>query len=136
MLFTSNRDGNLEVYAVTVAWGEARNLSNHDGADFSAAWSPDGSSVAFYSDRDGTNAIYVMSRDGSPLRRLVDASARDAGPTDRNPPGILLTETGWRTSWSPAGKVIAFVGEDGADIEIFVVSVDGLAATDYFERCE
>ena len=122
VLFTSDRDGNLEVYAVTLAGGEALNLTNDGGADFGASWSPDGSSVAFYSDRDGTYAVYVMRKDGSQLRRVADPSN---GSGDVNAIGLILAETGWRTSWSPDGKEIAYVAEDGADTEIFVVSVDG-----------
>lgn len=125
LLFTSNRDGNLEVYAITLEGGEALNLSDHGGADFGASWSPDGSSVAFYSDRDGTYAIYVMNPDGSQIRRMADGSDKDAGLTDRDPIGLILAETGWRTSWSPDGREIAYVAEDDTDTEIFVVSVDG-----------
>ena len=37
------------------------------------AWSPDGSRIAFSSDRDGNDEVYVMNADGSGLRPLLPA---------------------------------------------------------------
>ena len=36
------------------------------------SWSPDGSQIAFESDRDGDYEIYIMAADGSNQRRLVN----------------------------------------------------------------
>ena len=40
------------------------NLSNHFRDDWDPAWSPDGSRIAFVSQRDGNAEIYVMDADG------------------------------------------------------------------------
>ncbi|MET1231402.1 MAG: hypothetical protein ABWY52_00965 [Candidatus Limnocylindrales bacterium] len=48
--FLSNRDESIEVYAVSSAGGEARNLSRTSGMDeliTSGAWSPDGSTIVY-----------------------------------------------------------------------------------------
>ena len=37
-----------------------RNLTNDPARDFSPSWSPDGRHIAFVSDRDGNEEIYVM----------------------------------------------------------------------------
>ncbi|MDX1645992.1 MAG: hypothetical protein R3304_02515 [Longimicrobiales bacterium] len=44
-------------------------------------WSPDGSLIAFQSDRDGDREIYVVAPDGSGLRDVTNAPAYD----DRHP---------------------------------------------------
>src|SRR6266545_4563150 len=57
------------------------NLTNTPGAsDFQPAWSPDGATIAFTSDRDGDQEIYLMSADGSgqlDLTNTPDASDFD-----------------------------------------------------------
>ncbi len=42
-----------------------------------AAFSPDGSRIAFDSFRDGTREIYVMNADGTNRRRLTNNTAFD-----------------------------------------------------------
>ena len=93
-----------------------RNLSQHPRSDYSPAWSPDGATIAFASDRDGDpNEIYVMDADGSNQVRVTDNPGIDEYPT-----------------WSPDGTRIAFhctmggVNSNGTgDFEICVVSRDG-----------
>ena len=41
----------------------ATNISN-DAADVPPLWSPDGTKIAFASDRDGNHEIYTMDADG------------------------------------------------------------------------
>jgi TolB protein len=48
-----------------------RNPGNDGPRGFPAAWSPDGRKIAFVSNRDGTNEVYVMNADGSAQRRLT-----------------------------------------------------------------
>ena len=43
-------------------------------------WSPDGTRIAFYSNRDGNDEIYVMNTDGTDQTRLTDNPAADSSP--------------------------------------------------------
>ena len=72
------------------------------------AWSPDGSKIAFTSNRDGNPEIYVMNRDGSGLRRMTNNPAIDVTPT-----------------WSPNGNQIAWVSDRTGNPKIYVMNVDG-----------
>jgi len=55
-------------------------LTNSPGWDTMPAWSPDGSCLAFNSDRDGKSEIYVMDADGSNQTRLTNNPAWDGDP--------------------------------------------------------
>jgi Tol biopolymer transport system component len=46
-------------------------------------WSPDGTQIAFESDRDGDSEIYVMNADGSNVRQLTDNDTTERHPNWR-----------------------------------------------------
>lgn len=73
--------GNVDVYVLDVATGEARRLTQEPGLDFQPAWSPDGSQLAFTSDRSGDWDIWVMNADGSGAHDL----SRNPKATDDSP---------------------------------------------------
>jgi TolB protein len=79
--------------------------ADENAFDRSLAWSPDGSQLAFASNRDGSYEIYLMNGDGSSRRQLTHDS-------------ILPTH---RFVWSPDGSQIAFVARPVLNSEIFVV---------------
>ena len=60
-------------------------------ADVQPAWSPDGTTIAFVSNRAGSLDIYTVATRGGALRRLTLSIAADASP-----------------AWSPDGATIAF----------------------------
>jgi len=59
--------------------GQTR-LTYNMATDQSPDWSPDGSKIAFYSNRDGNYEIYVMNADGSGQTRLTSNTAIDEEP--------------------------------------------------------
>lgn len=76
----------------------ARYIVNTGTADLAPRWSPDGTQIAFVSDREGSPGLfrlYVMDADGRNVRGLFDPF--------RHPEGDL------EFAWSPDGKKIALV---------------------------
>src|SRR3989442_11795477 len=63
--FTSDRDGNAEIYTMNADGTGQTNLTNNPFFDCCPAWSPDGTRIAFTSNRDGNVEIYVMNADGT-----------------------------------------------------------------------
>jgi len=55
-------------------------LTNHPAEDLYPSWSPDGTRIAFASERDGSHEIYVMNADGASQTRLTNNPADDAEP--------------------------------------------------------
>jgi Tol biopolymer transport system component len=61
--------------------GSARTrLTDKPDFDGSPAWSPDGTCIAFSSERDGNKDIYVMNADGRGQTRLTDHRGHDWYP--------------------------------------------------------
>jgi TolB protein len=108
ILFTSNREGNQDIYSIRPDGSELNNLTRSPGNDFSPIGSPDGNSIAFVSNRDGNMELYVMNSNGSSQIRLTDNPAEDTSP-----------------SWSPDNRWIAFTSNRTGNDEIFVMRVNG-----------
>ena len=71
--FTSLAGGNPEIYLATPEGHELTRLTDHAGVDMQPTWSPDGTQLAFVSDRDGTSDIWRMRADGRQQVRLTHA---------------------------------------------------------------
>ena len=56
-------------------------ISNDAAKDAWPVWSPNGQYIAFGSDLDGHNEIYIMRADGSNLTQLTNSPANDEVPS-------------------------------------------------------
>ena len=56
---------------------EIRRLTDASDDDWGPAWSPDGRSIAFTSNRDGNTEIYVMDASGGNARNLTNYNGKD-----------------------------------------------------------
>jgi tricorn protease len=64
-----------EIVTVPGEKGDVRNLTNSPGShDRSPAWSPDGRSIAWFSDRSGEYQLYIGSQDGKGEPRAIKAA--------------------------------------------------------------
>jgi TolB protein len=79
-----------------------------DRQNYLPAWSPDGTKLAFTSNRDGNPEIYVMNKDGSGLRRMTNSPTIDVSPT-----------------WSPTGNQLAWVSDRTGQPKIYLMNADG-----------
>ena len=108
IVFTSERNGNLEVCMMDPDGSKQVNLTWHASRDFAPVWSPTGEHIAFTSNRDGIHDIYLMEADGKKVRKVFRSSARRECPT-----------------WSRDGQQIAYLSLTAGDWGIYVSTVDG-----------
>ncbi len=109
VVFSLPKTAGQQLVSVDMQGQNLRQLTpNSEAIDDWAAFSPDGSQVAFGSSRDGDFDIYVMQSDGTQTRRLTES------------PGIDM-----RPAWSPDGRWIAFTSMRDGNYEIYAVRSDG-----------
>jgi dipeptidyl aminopeptidase/acylaminoacyl peptidase len=70
-----------DIWIADIATGNARNLTQGRGTNWSPAWSPNGNLLAFYSDREGTPALWIWERASGILRKASDAIVRTRAET-------------------------------------------------------
>ncbi len=70
-----------DIWSVPSSGGNASRLTSLDSYEANPIWSPDGSRIAFSSDRNGSLDIYVMSSEGGPATRLTFNSANEIPST-------------------------------------------------------
>ncbi|MEO8379024.1 MAG: PDZ domain-containing protein [Acidobacteriota bacterium] len=101
-----------EIVTVPAEKGDDRNLTQSPGAnDRSPAWSPDGKSVAWFSDESGEYELRIAPQDGRGAVRKIKLS------------GAGFYET---PDWSPDGKSIAYTDNSHS---IWVLDVPSGAST-------
>ncbi len=152
IVFESDRDGNLEIYSMAPDGSALKNLSNDPGQDSQPAWSPDGSQIAFTSNRENGSQdgqfIYVMNADGSSVRQFTQEDnsswpywSRDGSmitythrgdiyikPSDGSEPGVNLTnspEEDEQSAFSPDNGKIAWLSGTQGRWNLFVMDVNG-----------
>ena len=106
IVFSSNRDGNSEIYTMNPDGSEQVNLTKHRASDYNPVWSPTGEQILFVSDRHGTKDLYLMNADGTNVRKVFKKLVGRQYPT-----------------WSPDGKQFAYHRFD--KLAIYVASRDG-----------
>lgn len=132
IVFTSTRDGDLDLYSMNLDGSDVRRLTDRVGYDGGAFYSPDGSKIvwrAHYPEtpeeiadyqrllgqnliRPGELDIWIMDADGSNQRRVTENGAANFGPF-----------------WHPDGERIVFSSNlddpTGRNFDLYLIHEDG-----------
>jgi TolB protein len=71
LAYTSNRDGNYDIWVVTLSDGKHVRITENPLYDGEPAWSPDGKEIAFVSSRSGSKEIWITPRTGGLQRQVT-----------------------------------------------------------------
>jgi TolB protein len=111
-IFVRVSDFGAEDIASVRADGTEHIASPPFGNNWDPAVSPDGTKVAYLSNRDGHTDIYLMSAEGSNVQELTSDTAEEEGP-----------------QWSPDGSRIAYASNFAGSNDIWVVDASGANKT-------
>ncbi len=156
LLFHSTAEGAgaTDLFVMNIDGTGVRRLTTHPDSETSPTWSPNGSQIAFVSDRTGKPQLYLMSADGPGREERLPIPDGEADrPTwapapyneiayyARTGPGydIKVFELGSRTtrqltfgegsnespSYSPTGRHLAFTSTRAGLTQIFTIGRDG-----------
>ena len=79
-LVLSLAEGNFDVYTLDLATQVLRRLTDSPAIDTEPAWSPDGETIYFMSDRAGAPQIYRVSANGGRAERVTFSGDYNARP--------------------------------------------------------
>jgi Tol biopolymer transport system component len=141
-------DNHDDVWTINADGTGLTRITHAPWYEFDPSWSPDGTRIAYRSERNGESEIWVMKPDGSHQRRLTAGispawspdgstiafsgvgglSLIDADGSDRRT--LPHTEGGEYPSWSPDGTQIAFNSNLTGDHVMYIARADGSNVTE------
>lgn len=117
--FSSVRDGNMEVYTITIDGKDLSNLTQSEAREEGVGWSSDGQRILFYSSLE-SRALQSMDTDGSNKTTFPLAA----------PEGVVEF-AGWtplQPRWSLDGKLFAFTAPVSSGPGADQVTISGTRA--------
>ncbi|MBN2370534.1 MAG: PD40 domain-containing protein [Vicinamibacteria bacterium] len=110
--YVSYRQGIPGLFLAAIYEGRSQTITGdgyRSAQVFAPSFSPDGSRVAFASNRKSNMDIWVANADGSGARQITSSPAIDTAPC-----------------WSPTGQEIAFTSDRGGTPQIWIMDDEGL----------
>jgi WD40 repeat protein len=96
--FCSDREGNYQIFRMALDGTNLTRLTHNRATELCPRWSPDGTRIAFVTDRAGPPHVAVMNEDGSDCRVLHETNPLSGRPDEVNS----------QLDWSPDGTRIVF----------------------------
>lgn len=106
------KTGKLQIALLNVADGTAQVLDDQPGLNINPVWSPDGQSIAYISDRNGTPNLYLYDLATKTNSRLTNVQGGVGAITEYSP----------AITWSPTADRLAFTYYENGDYSIWTLN--------------
>lgn len=104
LAFSSNQNGNLDVYVMPIDGGEIKQLTFHDGQDYVDSWSWDSKEIYFTSSRYNRFTSFKVSLNGETPERIFSHYFNTIHQVTETPSGDLLFNNSWESFTSANRK--------------------------------
>jgi Tol biopolymer transport system component len=114
LAYTVNSGADREIYSINANGSNQKQLTDNDAIDDMPAWSADGTTLVFTSNRRQIDhfEIFTMNSDGGGVKRLTNSQWDDNSP-----------------SFSPDGSKIVFASDRSGIFQVYVMNSDGSGQT-------
>jgi eukaryotic-like serine/threonine-protein kinase len=101
-----------DIWVVPATGGPSQQITDDPAIEMHPAWSPDGGRLAFVSDRDGIDHVWVVAvKEGRPVGTPVRVGD---GPNGQ-----------YRPAWTPEGDAVAYTQDTGEGRDVWLAPADG-----------
>jgi len=129
--FTSERNGNADIFSIDVDGSNLTRLTNDIGDDKCPVFSPDGLKIAFFSNRSGTGRLYVMDWDGNNITVVPNSQSDTSNQVGR---WIAWSPDGQKLLYRPTYDSLATIDLDGSNKT--VLATGGALGHNFIEGVE
>lgn len=129
VVYVAGNEEGAQIVQKSLHSGKQKNLTSKQFTELAPIWSPDGTKILFYSDREGGFELFIMNANGSNIRRVLSNETLKKYRIHKGK--FLKLDEGWnhclqyRATFSPDGQWITFSADTDDSREIFIVSKDG-----------
>jgi Tol biopolymer transport system component len=127
LAFSSNRDGNFDIYVRRVDGGDEINVTDHAADDFQPAFSPDGEWIAFVSTRSSTSPLVKIGATFGMEFRTYGGDIWVAPPLGGR--ARRLAPSGNSPAWASDSRSVIYVSGPELHRSIEQVSLEGEVTT-------
>ncbi len=113
-----------QIYIANADGSGKKRIETGNAFNFGPAWSPDGKWLLFLSGARGRSNPYLVKRDGSSLRKLVDLNAYQGWILFLDVPDFHEGSSDVPV-WATDGKSVFYTAQVGQSVELFRTTLDG-----------